>query len=181
LKYEYGIEETRNYFQKLGTNHSFSWRILIPFGIVSPDMETMILECDFLPKQCDSIRLCLALLCIVALILVPLQLATAFELKVGLYDGKRDSGKVKVSVSSLTTHKEKSSILDVGKITAKSGDSRIGNIIFKFSDKELPPNGSFSACVYSNTFHKNECEFADRHYNANSAGIWIQVPSSNHN
>jgi len=117
----------------------------------------------------------------VALVLVPLQLVTAFELKVGLYDANRDSGKVKVSVSSLTTHKQKSSILDIGKITSKSGDSKIENLIFKFSDKELPPNGSFSACVYSNTFHKNECEFADRHYNAESAGIWIQVPGSNHN
>jgi len=117
----------------------------------------------------------------VALVLVPLQIVTAFELKVGLYDANRDSGIVKVSVSSLTTHKQKSSILDIGKITSKSGDSKIENLIFKFSDKELPPNGSFSACVYSNTFHKNECEFADRHYNAESAGIWIQVPGSNHN
>jgi len=117
----------------------------------------------------------------VALVLVPLQLVTAFELKVGLYDANRDSGIVKVSVSSLTTHKQKSTILDVGKITSKSGDSKIENLIFKFSDKELPPNGSFSACVYSNTFHTNECEFADRHYNAKSAGIWIQIPGSNHN
>jgi len=117
----------------------------------------------------------------VALVLVPLQLVTAFELNVGLYDAKSDSGKVKVSVSSQATNKEKSRTLDVGKIAAKSGDSRIENIIFKFSDKELPPNAAFSACVYSNTFHANQCEHADRHYNAKSAGMWIQVPGSHRN
>ncbi|MGA9744782.1 MAG: hypothetical protein WBQ16_09210 [Nitrososphaeraceae archaeon] len=116
-----------------------------------------------------------------ALVLIPLQMVTAFELNVGLYDAKIDSGKVKVSVSSQTTNKEKSKILDIGKITSKSGDSRIENIIFRFSEKELPPNGAFSACVYSNTFHANQCEHADRHYNARSAGIWIQVPASNRN
>jgi hypothetical protein len=108
-------------------------------------------------------------------------MVTAFEINVGLYDAKIDSGKVKVSVSSQTTNKEKSRILDVGKIISKSGDSRIENIIFKFSDKELPPNGAFSACVYSNIFHANQCEHADRHYNARSAGIWVQVPGSNRN
>ncbi len=143
-------------------------------------METMFL-CNFLLKQCASIKLCLGLLCVVALVLVPLQLATAFELKVGLYDAKNDSGKVKVSVSSQATNTEKSRILDVGKIATKSGDSRIENILFQFSEKELPPNGAFSACVYSNTFHANQCEHADRHYNAKSAGIWVQVPGSNRN
>ncbi len=143
-------------------------------------METMFL-CNFLLKQGASIKLCLGLLCVVALILVPLQLAMAFELKVGLYDAKNDSGKVKVTVSSQATNKEKSRILDVGKIATKSGDSRIENIVFQFSEKELPPNGAFSACVYSNTFHANQCEHADRHYNAKSAGLWIQVPGSNRN
>ena len=143
-------------------------------------METKFLS-NFLPKPCASINLCLGLLCVVALVLVPLQLAMAFELKVGLYDAKNDSGKVKISVSSQATNKEKSRILDVGKIATKSGDSRIENIIFQFSEKELPPNGAFSARVYSNTFHANQCEHADRHYNARSAGIWIQVPGSNRN
>ena len=84
-----------------------------------------------------------------ALVLIPLQMVTAFELNVGLYDAKIDSGKVKVSVSSQTTNKEKSKILDIGKITSKSGDSRIENIIFRFSEKELPPNGAFSdVCVF---------------------------------
>ena len=144
-------------------------------------MEILFSRGNFILKQFVGMKLCLGLLCAVALILVPLQMVTAFQLNVGLYDAKIDSGKVKVSVSSQATNKEKSRILDVGKITSKSGDSRIENIIFKFSDKELPPNGAFSACVYSNTFHANQCEHADRHYNARSAGIWIQVPSSNRN
>ncbi len=144
-------------------------------------METLVLRDNFLLKQCGGIKLYLGLLCVAALVLVPLQLVTAFELNVGLYDAKSDSGKVKVSVSSQATNKEKSRTLDVGKIAAKSGDSRIENIIFKFSDNELPPNGAFSACVYSNTFHANQCEHADRHYNAKSAGMWIQVPGSHRN
>ena len=119
-------------------------------------METLFLRENFILKQFVGLEaLCLGLLCVVALILVPLQMVTAFQLNVGLYDAKIDSGKVKVSVSSQATDKEKSRILDVGKITSKSGDSRIENIIFKFSEKELPPNGAFSACVYSNTFHAN--------------------------
>ena len=140
-----------------------------------------IISSNFLPKQGASIKLFLGLLCVVALVLVPLQLAMAFELKVGLYDAKSDSGKVKITVTSQATNKEKSRILDVGKIATKSGDSRIENIVFQFSEKELPPNGAFSTCVYSNTFHANQCEHADRHYNARSAGIWVQVPGSNRN
>jgi len=92
-------------------------------------METLFLRGNFLLKQFVGMKLCLALLCVVALILVPLQMVTAFELNVGLYDAKIDSGKVKVSVSSQATNKEKSRILDVGKITSKSGDSKIKNIL----------------------------------------------------
>ena len=144
-------------------------------------MEILFSRGNFILKQFVGMKLCLGLLCAVALILVPLQMVTAFEINVGLYDAKIDSGKVMVSVSSQTTNKEKSKILDIGKITSKSGDSRIDNIIFRFSEKELPPNGAFSACVYSDTFHANQCEHADRHYNARSAVIWIQVPASNRN
>lgn len=144
-------------------------------------METLFLRGNVTLKQFVGLKLFLGLLCALALILVPLQIVTAFQLNVGLYDAKIDSGKVKVSVSSQVTNKEKSRVLDVGKITSRSGDSRIENIIFQFSEKELPPNGAFSACVYSNTFHVNQCEYADRHYNARSAGIWIRVPGSNHN
>ncbi len=129
-------------------------------------------------KQYGSVKLCLALLCVIALVLVPLQLVSAFELNVNLYDAKGDSGKVKVSVSSQATNKEKSRTLDVGKLAGKSGASKIENIIFVFLDKELPPNGAFLACVYSNTFHTKQCEQADRHYNAKSAVMWIQVPGS---
>ena len=60
---------------------------------------------NFLLKQFVGVKLCLALLCVVALILVPLQMVTAFERNVGLYDAKIDSGKVKVSVSSQSTNK----------------------------------------------------------------------------
>jgi len=42
-------------------------------------------------------------------------MVTGFQLNVGLYDAKIDSDKVKVSVSSQATNKEKSRILDVGK------------------------------------------------------------------
>ena len=70
-------------------------------------METLFLRGNFLLKQFVGMKLCLALLCVVALILVPLQMVTAFELNVGLYDAKIDSGKVKVSVSSQATNKEK--------------------------------------------------------------------------
>lgn len=150
---------------------------LIQFTIFLLIIETMFFRCDFLPNRLDSLTLCLGLLCVVAVFFVPLQLVSAFELKVGLYDAKVNSGKVIVSVSSQTSSNEKSRILDVGKMTTRSGDSRIEDITFQFSDEELPPNGAFSACAYSNTFHTNQCEYADRHYDAISAGIWIQTPS----
>ena len=134
---KYRNEETLYFFQKLGINQSFSGTTLIRFTIDFPFMETLFLRGNFILKQFVGMKVCLGLLCVVALILVPLQMVTAFEINVGLYDAKIDSGKVKVSVSSQTTNKEKSRILDVGKITSKSGDSRIENIIFKFSERNF--------------------------------------------
>jgi len=99
-----------------------------------------------------------------------------FILHVNLWDGNRDSGKVKVFVLSEATSDKKSKSLDVGKLTTKSDDSRVENIIvFRFTDKQLPPNGSFSACVVSKN-HGTQCEQADRHYDVNSAVMWVQVP-----
>ena len=120
------------------------------------------------------------LVCLIALILVPVQKAHAeqgFLLNLNLWDGNSHSGKVKVFVLSETTNSKKSKSLDVGELTTKSGDSRVVNIIsFRFTDKQLPPNGAFSACIVSITYG-TQCEEADRHYDATSADMWVQVPS----
>jgi hypothetical protein len=110
--------------------------------------------------------------------LVPAQIAHArgFMLKVNLSDGKDDSGKVKVYVLSEVTDKKKSKSLDVGRIIARTGDSNIERIVFRFSEKELPPNGAFSACVVSNNYGTTQYEQADRHHDASSAIMWVQVP-----
>jgi hypothetical protein len=125
-----------------------------------------------------NVKLFLGLLCIVAIFLVPAQVAHArgFMLKVNLSEGKDDSGKVKVYVVSEVTDKKKSKSLDVGRITARTGDSNIERIVFRFSEKELPPNGAFSACVVSNDNGGTQCEQADRHHDASSAVMWVQVP-----
>jgi len=136
------------------------------------------------PIEKDTIRspnwkAIFVIVCLITLILVPVQMTHArhgFLLKVNLWDGNSDSGKVKVFVLSETTNSKKSKSLDVGKLTKMSGDSRVENIIsFRFTDKQLPPNGAFSACVVSNS-HGKLCEQADRHYDANSAVMWVQVP-----
>ena len=123
-------------------------------------------------------KLFLGLLCIVAIFLVPAQIAHArgFMLKVNLFEGKDDSGKVKVYVVSEVADIKKSKSLDVGRITARTGDSNIERIVFRFSEKELPPNGAFSACVVSNDNGGTQCEQADRHHDASSAVMWVQVP-----
>ncbi len=120
----------------------------------------------------------LALLCIVAVCLVPAQMAHArgFLLKVNLADGKDDSGQVRVYVISEITDKKKSKSIDIGRIVARTGDSNIERLIFRFSEKELPPNGAFSACVVSKNYGPTQCEQADRHYDASSAVMWVQVP-----
>jgi hypothetical protein len=125
-----------------------------------------------------NVKLLLGFLCLVAVFLVPAQIAHArgFLLKVNLSDGKDDSGKVKVYVLSEATDKKKSKSLDVGRITARSGDSNIERLVFRFSEKELPPNGAFSACVVSNNYDATQCEQADRHHDASSAVMWVQVP-----
>jgi hypothetical protein len=125
-----------------------------------------------------NVKLFVGLLCIVAIFLVPAQIAHArgFMLKVNLSDGKDDSGKVKVYVLSEVTDKKKSKSLDVGRIITRTGDSNIERIVFRFSEKELPPNGAFSACVVSNNYGTTQCEQADRHHDASSAIMWVQVP-----
>jgi hypothetical protein len=104
--------------------------------------------------------------------------ARGFQLGVNLWDGKDDSGKVSVYAVSHDTDRKKSKTLDVGRLVSKSGDSNIENIIFRFTDKQLPPNGEFSVCVYSKNYHKTQCEQADRHHDIHSAVMWVQVPSS---
>ena len=113
-----------------------------------------------------------------AIVLVPAQMAQArgFMLKVNLFDGKDDSGKVTVYVLSEVTDKKKSKSLDVGRIAAKTGDGTIERLAFRFTDKQLPPNGAFSACVYSKNYGTTQCEQADRHHEASSAIMWVQVP-----
>ena len=125
-----------------------------------------------------NVKLFVVLLCLVAIFLIPAQMALArgFMLKVNLFDGKDDSGKVTVHVVSEATDKKKSKSLDVGRITARTGDSNIERIVFRFSEKELPPNGAFSACVVSNNYGATQCEHADRHHDASSAVMWVQVP-----
>ncbi len=94
-----------------------------------------------------NLKLFLGILCLVAIVLVPAQMAQArgFMLKVNLFDGKDDSGKVTVYVLSEVTDKKKSKSLDVGRIAAKTGDGTIERLAFRFTDKQLPPNGAFSA------------------------------------
>ena len=127
-----------------------------------------------------NLKVLFVLVCLIALILVPVQMAHAkqgFHLKVNLWDGNSHSGKFKVFVLSETTNNKKSKSLDVGKLTTKSGDTRVENVIsFRFTDEQLPPNGAFSVCVVSIT-HGAQCEEAARHYDATSADMWVQVPS----
>ena len=118
----------------------------------------------------------LLLLCVVSIFLVPVQVTHAFLLRVNLYDAKTDSGKVKVIVSSTDTGKKKSASLDIGKIISRIGGSNVERLHFSYTDKQLPPNGAFSACIISLKYDKTECEQADRHYNARSAVIWLQTP-----
>ena len=122
-----------------------------------------------------NLKLFLGIICLVAIVLVPAQMAQArgFMLKVNLFDGKDDSGKVTVYVLSEVTDKKKSKSLDVGRIASKTGDSTIE---FRFTDIQLPPNGAFSACVYSKNYGTTQCEQADRHHDAPSAIMWVQVP-----
>ena len=72
-----------------------------------------------------NLKLFLGILCLLAVVLVPAQMAHArgFMLKVNLFDGKVDSGKVTVFVLSEATDKKKSKSLDVGRIASKTGDS----------------------------------------------------------
>ena len=125
-----------------------------------------------------NLKLFLGKLCLLAIVLVPAQMAQArgFMLKVNLFDGKDDSGKVTVYVLSEVTDKKKSKSLDVGRIAAKTGDGTIERLAFRFTDKQLPPNGAFSACVYSKNYGTTQCEQADRHHDASSAIMWVQVP-----
>ena len=115
-------------------------------------------------------------LCVIAIFLVPVQYTHAFLLKVNLYDAKTDSGKVKVIVYSTETGKKKSANLNIGKIVSKTGDSNIERLHFSYTDKQLPPNGAFSACIESLKYDKTQCEQADRHHAARSAVIWLQTP-----
>lgn len=125
-----------------------------------------------------NLNLFLGILCLVAVVLVPAQMAHArgFMLQVKLFDGKDDSGKVTVYVLSEATDKKKSKSLDVGRIAAKTGDSTIERLAFRFTDKQLPPNGAFSACVYAKNYGTTQCEQADRHHDAASGIMWVQVP-----
>ncbi|MGB8101107.1 MAG: hypothetical protein WCE96_05450, partial [Nitrososphaeraceae archaeon] len=75
----------------------------------------------------SNLKLSFGILCLVAVVLVPAQMAHArgFMLKVNLFDGTVDSGKVTVYVLSEATDKKKSKSLDVGRIAARTGDSTI--------------------------------------------------------
>jgi hypothetical protein len=136
-----------------------------------------------LSKTCGSastkkILLSLSALSLVAF-LISVQSASAarpFQLDVSLWDAKSDSGKVKVYVFSHDTEKKKSKSLDVGRLVGKSRDTTVEHIVFSFNDKELPLNGEFSACAYSVKYDKTQCESAERHYDARSAVMWIQIP-----
>jgi hypothetical protein len=102
--------------------------------------------------------------------------ARAFHLSVNLWDGKSDSGTVKVYAYSQDMGRTNSQIVDVGKIVRTSGDTNVENIVFRFTDKELPMNGEFFACAYSKKFDKTQCENAERHHDAGSAVMWVRVP-----
>ena len=125
-----------------------------------------------------NLKLFLGILCLLAIVLVPAQMAQArgFMLKVNLFEGKDDSGKVTVYVLSEVTDKNKSKSLDVGRIAAKTGNGTIERLVFRFTDKQLPPNEAFSACVYSKNYGTTQCEQADRHHDGSSAIMWVQVP-----
>jgi len=126
--------------------------------------------------DCVGCKTALGLLCVVSIFLIPVQVSHAFLLKVNLYDAKVDSGKVKVVVHSTETGKKKSASLNIGKIVSKTGDSTIERLHFSYTDKQLPPNGAFSACIESIKYDKTQCEQADRHYDARAAAIWLQIP-----
>jgi hypothetical protein len=115
----------------------------------------------------------LAILSVIALV-YSIQVVWAFDLKVNLFNVKEDSGKLGVSVTSTATDKDKSRTIGVGRLDG----STITDIIFTFSEKDLPPNGDFIACVHSYDLDKSQCEQAERHYDAKSAVIWIEVPGS---
>lgn len=119
----------------------------------------------------------LSALFFVTLILISLKIvsASAFQLNVGLYDATTDSGNVTIAVDSKDTHRRESRTIDVSKIAGMSGKTITG-IIINFLDKDLPPNASFMACVYSNIYNKSQCEGAERHYDVKSASVWIKVP-----
>ena len=120
----------------------------------------------------------LSALFFVTLILISLKIvsASAFQLNVGLYDATTDSGNVTIVVDSKDTHRRESRTIDVSKIAGMSGESIITGIIINFLDKDLLPNASFMACVYSNIYNKSQCEVAERHYDVKSASVWIKVP-----
>ena len=86
-----------------------------------------------------NLKLFLGKLCLLAIVLVPAQMAQArgFMLKVNLFEGKDDSGKVTVYVLSEVTDKNKSKSLDVGRIAAKTGNGTIERLVFRFTDKQL--------------------------------------------
>ena len=107
------------------------------------------------------------------LVYLPTIQASGFILQVNLYDGQQDSGRVNVVVK--TAFAEKSRTLDVGRIVSATGNSNIQILKFGFSDRELPSNGAFTVCVISKL--GSQCEQADRHRNADSAVIFIQVPN----
>ena len=100
-------------------------------------------------------------------------------LNVGLYDATTDSGNVTIAVDSKYTHKLESQTIDVGKIAEESGESTITGIIITFSEKDLPPNGSFMACAYSDVYDRSQCEVAERHYDVKSADVWMNAATIN--
>jgi hypothetical protein len=137
---------------------------------------TLIRTCASANRK--KILLSLSVVFLVAF-LISVQSASAarsFQLDVNLWDAKSDSGKVKVYVISHDTEKKKSKSLDVGRLVGKSGDTTVEQIVFRFNEKELPPNGEFSACAYSQKYDKTQCEIAERHHDARSAVMWVQVP-----
>lgn len=121
-------------------------------------------------------KILVLLLSIIAVYLGPLQMANAFILKVNLWDAKPDSGKVKVYVYSSATGKKKSTSLNLEKIVTKTGDSNLELVHFSYTNRQIPPNGEFSACVLSIKYDKTWCENAERHHDARSSVIWVQVP-----
>lgn len=131
-------------------------------------------------KDIDLKVLASLVVCVLSLVFVPLQVVHSlqgFQLNVNLWNGAIDSGKVKVYVYAHDSEKGKSKNINVGKIVSKRGDTTIEDIVFRFTDKQLPPNGGFSACVYSKSNDKTQCEQADRHHNVKSAVVWVQIPN----